>query len=147
MHATDLIVIGLRDALAAFKARAVGHPPPYADSNPPRPDRRPLALSFHALVPVPADVRDKPYLAIDGSGWDWESEHWGCTFGAWNISSSDLSTDRIIYQFFANRPPIEFVLWASASSPDLQFRLTCVEEDDEYGSLLIERGSIVSLAW
>jgi hypothetical protein len=143
-YSLQLVVSGPLGTVGEFRAKAVGQPPLYADSNLPRLGAEAMPFSLHALVPVPPEILARSYLSV-GGGWDWELLNWGCTFGINNVRCSDLG-DRVIYKVRADRPPIEFVFSASVSWPELEFGLSWPTDGGRWSWLLIKDGSILELA-
>lgn len=82
-----------------------------------------MLLSFHRLLPVPADVAARDYGA-PGGGHEWQKAHWGVKWGASGVRLSE-ETDSLIYSFeTAWSAPLQFLQTVSADSPRLMFLLT-----------------------
>jgi hypothetical protein len=94
-------------------------------------------LSFHALYPVPDDVRRFPYDDTRAKevgervgcvraygGYNWESQHWGCKWGA---SEPDLQHEEdtfLSYSFDTPwAPPFSFLEKVSGDWPTLSFEV------------------------
>ena len=88
---------------------------PYNGSNP-------SVLSFHRLLPMPADVAAQDYGA-SGGGCEWQKAHWGVKWGA---ASATLraDADTLSYSFeTAWYPPLALLQTVSADYPALMFAL------------------------
>lgn len=97
-------------------------------------------LSFHALFPVPEDIRRFPYddgqankvremLGLPPSigGYTWESRYWGVKWGASDVDMHD-EEGYLEYSFSTPwGPPIDFLNKIAKDFPELGFRLTYEE--------------------
>ena len=96
-----------------------------------------ILLSFHRLYPVPEEIRRYPYddnQAIKLSkalgepnsygGYGWQSNHWGCKWGACDI---ELSVDEECFlQYDFNTPwgpPMGLLLKVSKDFPNLELSI------------------------
>jgi len=94
-------------------------------------------FSFHALYPVPDEVRKLPY---DGSqaakvaemlgrtcaygGYTWENDNWGCKWGASEAQLDDAEDSFLGYSFETPwAPPLNFLTKVSKDWPTLCFEL------------------------
>jgi len=94
-------------------------------------------FSFHALYPVPNEVRQLPYDCNQArkvaeqigrvcayGGYTWESQHWGCKWGA---SEPDLQCEEDSFLSYAFDtpwgPPMEFLKKVSGDWPTLSFEV------------------------
>jgi hypothetical protein len=104
-----LTVTGSKKAVAAFVKAAEGYDRRYgADADmrslmrlyqgtPPPPKFE--KFCFHALKPVPDEILAQGF---DRAGYDWESKHWGCKWGALDIKVQPCPIARggkVIYKF------------------------------------------------
>jgi len=123
-----------------------------------------VALSFHALYPVPEDFRCFPYddaRAVElgelvgetrpYGGYRWEGMHWGCKWGSCDSELQAEGPDTVPgdgylnYQFStAWGPPIEFFDRISQDWPNLTFSLEYEEPGMGFrGEATWEEGSLV----
>ena len=93
-------------------------------------------LSFHALVPVPEEVRLWGYDSASAKrlgdaigktppqcGYSWENENWGVKWGACEVSC-DPGDDHVLYSFDTPwGPPIEFLITVAKKWNTLTFTL------------------------
>ena len=83
-----LAVIG---NISIFEKVAIGRSPDYLYvSEIVRP------LSFHSFYPVPPYLQGKAYSR---EAREWEMKHWGCKWGARNVTLLDKSSDHCIIGF------------------------------------------------
>lgn len=118
------------------------------------------SLNFHSLFPVPDSVRCMPYDRVqaleiarrigvpapDISGYDWESQNWGCKWGATSVVHLDDNGDGDLEYNFdtAWSPPIAWLEKVSTDYPDLLFSLTYEEAGMGFrGSIAFEAGTVV----
>jgi len=95
-------------------------------------------FSFHALYPVPDEVRKLPYdssmaqkvadsMGLTGridSGYNWESSNWGCKWGASEPQLQDVGDTYLQYSFETPwGPPMEFLTKISKDWPTLSFEV------------------------
>lgn len=98
-------------------------------------------FSFHSLYPVPDEVMRLPYddntaikigellgISVEHGGYRWESNHWGCKWGACDVDISERGEDYVQYMF--NTPwgaPMDFFNKVAKDWPTLTFSLTFEE--------------------
>jgi len=117
----------------------------------------PSVLSFHALYPVPDDVRRFPYDDTRAKevgervgcvraygGYNWEQQHWGCKWGA---SEPELQCEEdsfLSYSFDTPwGPPMEFLKKVSEDWPTLSFEVEYEEPGMGFaGKTEFENGEI-----
>ncbi len=122
MGSNELQVTGDAVLLRHFREQADEHLAPSSERDPYN-GNSPSVLSFHRLLPVPADVAARDYGTPSG-GCEWQKSHWGVKWGASN-ASLDAVPDALIYSFdTAWYPPIPFLQAVSADYPSLTFVLT-----------------------
>tara|TARA_B100001029_G_scaffold171527_1_gene168426 strand:+ start:1093 stop:1686 length:594 start_codon:yes stop_codon:yes gene_type:complete len=112
------------------------------------PDPGPTEVfSFHALYPVPDDVRRMPYdshrareLAsllgreVRGGGHEWENTHWGCKWGAQDAELVSEESAFLQYSFDTPwGPPMEFLEKVSKDWPTLCFTIDYEEPGMGFG--------------
>lgn len=123
-----LTVEGPEELVGRFAAAARGQPPRYRDPTPaagsdgesPEPDSEAI-LCFHALCPVPDEVLRQGY---EEAGYGWETEHWGCKWGACEQELRERSPGRASYHFDTPwDPPLPLFSRVSADWPGLAFTL------------------------
>jgi hypothetical protein len=154
----SLSVTGSEDDIRRFKLKANGPEQSYHDYNahgvswPIHDDVRLKALyesmpesgessvfSFHALFPVPSEVRQLPYdtarakkladrLCLTRThvlgGYDWECANWGVKWGASNPDLQEDEDSFLQYIFdTAWAPPLDFLKKVSKDWPSLTFGL------------------------
>jgi hypothetical protein len=113
-------------------------------------------LSFHALVPVPREVMLSPYdpaslkEAVQKypewfsrfpnicAGYDWESNNWGCKWGASDVGEpnvTDVGEGSVAEYNFETPwgPPREFMNKVAEKFKSLEFNLTFSEEGCGFG--------------
>jgi len=114
-------------------------------------------LSFHALYPVPDEVRQLPYDCTQAKrvaeqigrvcaygGYTWEANHWGCKWGA---SEPELQCEEdsfLSYSFDTPwGPPMEFLKKVSEDWPTLSFEVEYEEPGMGFaGKTEFENGEI-----
>jgi hypothetical protein len=116
-------------------------------------------FSFHALYPVPDEVRKLPYdssmaqkvadsVGLTGptkSGFDWEIQNWGCKWGA-SEPELQLAEDSYLEYSFqtAWAPPMGFLEKTSEYWPTLSFEVTYEEPGMGFaGKSVFENGEEV----
>jgi hypothetical protein len=119
-----LTVTGPKKLLDDFAHRAEGFPLQYRDDPLSRPNH--LAISFHALVPVPQDLVARRYTrrsrtGVPDSGRDWELRNWGCPRGAIESAADRYNGGLLYIMLVLEAPPTPFVEAVSALFPKLQF--------------------------
>ena len=122
MGENELEVRGDMAELRRFRDRADARlaPPPERD---PYNGSNPTLLSFHRLLPVPADVAARDYGA-PGGGYEWQKTNWGVKWGASGARLSE-EADSLIYSFeTAWSAPLAWLQTVSADYPALMFLLT-----------------------
>lgn len=94
-------------------------------------------FSFHALYPVPEDYRCFPYDDTQAvelgeklgterpcGGYSWEANHWGCKWGASDVTVTIYSDTDIEYSFSTPwGPPNQFLAKITRDWPTLTFYL------------------------
>lgn len=121
MGENELQIFGDRAELRRFRDRADARlaPPPEHD---PYNGSHPTLLSFHRLLPVPADVAARDYGA-PGGGYEWQKAHWGVKWGASGACLSE-EADSLSYSFeTAWSAPNAWLQTVSADYPALMFLL------------------------
>ncbi len=121
MGENELKISGEIAELRRFRVQADARLAPPSERDP-YTGSSPTLLSFHRLLPVPAEVSARDYGA-QGGGYEWQKANWGVKWGA---SSANLSeeADRLIYSFeTAWSAPLPFLQTVSADYPTLMFRL------------------------
>ena len=122
MGENELEVCGDPAELRRFRNRADARLAPPSERDP-YSGSRPSLLSFHRLLPVPADVALCSYGA-PGGGYEWQKKNWGVKWGA-SGASLHADADTLIYFFeTAWYPPLAFLQTVSADYPALTFTLT-----------------------
>lgn len=116
-------------------------------------------LSFHALYPIPEEIRRLPYdgvearkasmlMAIEhpGNGYDWEIENWGVKWGASDSVISLETSERIEYLFVTPwAPPILLLKNIAPNWNMLNFHLSWEEPGMNLrGEIILEGGALVS---
>tara|TARA_A200000159_G_scaffold161730_1_gene184182 strand:- start:2675 stop:3271 length:597 start_codon:yes stop_codon:yes gene_type:complete len=154
----DLYISGDKDSIKKFKLAAKGPTQTYNDfreheSKWPEklddirlkvlseqlPEPGPVSdFSFHALFPVPDEIRRLPYdcnqankirkaLGLEGEvqgGYSWESSNWGCKWGASEAALWSSEESFLHYGFDTPwGPPEPFIDKISKDWPDLHFEL------------------------
>ena len=121
MGENELQIFGDRAELRRFRDRADGRLAPLSERAPYN-GSRPSPLSFHRLLPVPADVAARDYGA-PGGGYEWQKANWGVKWGASGARLSE-EADSLIYSFeTAWSAPLAFLQTVSADYPALTFQL------------------------
>ena len=88
-------------------------------------------LSFHSLVPVPAEILAAGYKP---EGERWAFDHWGCLSGAHRVDSLDPRDEVVIYRFWTQlSPAILFVEEVSRRWPELVFEFDYRDTDPHDG--------------
>ena len=156
----NLCITGPKDQLQKFKVTANGPVASYNDFHPIRgewpinddirlkamaetmPEPGPVSVfSFHALFPVPDEVRKMPYDCnrakeigerlgknVTQGGYGWEVENWGCKWGASEPSLDDSNSDYLHYAFDTPwGPPLSFIEKISKDWPELSFEVSYSE--------------------
>lgn len=126
-----LVIKGDTKELTRFKEAVKGMGAVYALSDAEKSlfkdDAKPrsLALSFHALVPVPSNVLQKPY---GEGGYDWQIANWGTKWEASQPYMLDEFENELWYEFStAWSPPETWVKQVSLLFPALSFDLAYYE--------------------
>jgi len=121
MGENELQVTGDTNELRRFRDRADGRLAPTSERDPYN-GSYPSLLSFHRLLPVPADVAARDYGA-PGGGYEWQKANWGVKWGA-SEPRLDEEPDLLVYSFeTAWSAPIPFLQTVSADYPALTFVL------------------------
>lgn len=123
------------------------------------PDPGPVTeFSFHALFPVPDEVRRFPYdcnqankireklgLEKQGGGYSWESENWGCKWGASEAALWSSEDTALHYGFDTPwGPPEPFIEKISKDWPELHFELHYEEPGMNFkGEFHVQDGSVL----
>ena len=164
----ELRITGNKVTLKEFKERAVDFGPNYKQTQLDKTvfgDKEPekSILSFNAFLPVPEKLLKRSYGGEDESkkgtatpvdccrsGYEWEGTHWGCKWGACDISVREESLDvntrdvkqlekmlgvdpTLIYEFdTAWAPPETFLQKVSEMYPNLTFVNKSLDEYDGY---------------
>jgi hypothetical protein len=114
-----LTVLGSREDVQAFRDKAKGQSPWPQPKEAEQAAENPL--NFHSLVPVPEQVLKSGY---ESAGHLWETEHWGCKWGAAETAIVDECDGLIVYDFHtAWSPPIELLETTAKLFPALTFLL------------------------
>jgi hypothetical protein len=115
-------------------------------------DQQEHALSFHALVPIPAGALACPYddtgelPQFEGkSGYDWEKVLWGVKWGACDSSVAVLPGTAVYHYDTAWAPAQEFLERVSEMFPTLEFVNTWEVEGESFGSFLATDGEVREL--
>lgn len=171
----NLCVTGPEDQIRKFKEKANGPTVTYNDFRfdggewPINDDVRLKALSealpepgpvsvfsFHALFPVPEEIRKMPYdgnrakkigeaigLEVTQGGYEWENENWGCKWGACEPSLCDMNSDYLNYSFdTAWAPPLLFIEKVSEDWPELSFEISYSEPGMAFEGKALYSGGI-----
>jgi len=121
--ANKLTVRGSELAVDAFRKQAVGHSPWPRQRE--TEDKQNL-LNFHNLLAVPSEV----LASGDVAGANWESENWGCTYGASETKIVEEWEGLVVYEFQTPwLPPIKLLETIARHFPDLTFMLDYDEPD------------------
>ena len=123
------------------------------------PDPGPVTeFSFHALFPVPEEIRRFPYdcnqankireklgLEKQGGGYSWESENWGCKWGASEATIWSGEDTALHYGFDTPwGPPEPFIQKISEDWPDLHFELHYEEPGMNFkGEFHVQGGNVL----
>ncbi len=121
MGENELEICGEPAELRRFRDRADARlaPPPERD---PYNGSRPSLLSFHRLVPAPAEVAAREYGA-PGGGYEWQKANWGVKWGASAVRLFEYA-EGLMYCFETPwSPPLAFLQTVSADYPALTFQL------------------------
>jgi hypothetical protein len=117
----ELQVMGNATVLRRFREQADERFAPLAERDPYN-GYNPKLLSFHRLLPIPADVAARDYGDPNG-GYEWQKLHWGVKWGASSASLNE-GPDGLIYFFeTACYPPLAFLQTISTDYPTLMFTL------------------------
>lgn len=114
-----------------------------------RPDEDASPLSFHQLVPMPADVIAKGY---NDAGYAWENDNWGVKWGACGdvkrkrlVLSCDKKNATVEYRFDTPWGPAEtFFTRVGPIFPELTFTCEYREEGMEIEGTFTVHGEAVS---
>ena len=175
----NLYISGPEDSIKKFKVTAKGPTSSYNDYNDFRsgtkwpinddirvqamnlslPDPGPIQeFSFHALFPVPDEIRKLPYdcnrakemaetlgLEVTQGGYSWENENWGCKWGASESSLFDEEKNFLHYGFDTPwGPPIAFLEKVAKDWPELTFEIKFSEPGMNFeGKAIFEDGEEV----
>jgi hypothetical protein len=99
-----LTVLGPESTVAAVVARThapIQQFPPQWEGD--KTTKETVAFSFHAFVPIPADVLARQYSGEPGQdgrcGYDWEHELWGVKWGAYDSEVVNREVGHVTYKF------------------------------------------------
>jgi len=116
-------------------------------------------FSFHALYPVPDEVRQLPYDSTHAKkvaeqigrvcaygGYTWENEHWGCKWGASEPELHQEEDSFLQYSFETPwGPPMDFLKKVSEDWPTLSFEVEYEECGMGFaGKTEFENGEVTS---
>ncbi len=135
-HCTNKVsLLGPPEVRAAIEEKIRGHEPTYfGQANIEGPE---VAFSFHAILPVPAEVLAHKY---DRSGYDWQILHWGTKWAGYQFERTtrdEFSTTWIFRTAWA--PPL-LVLRALSKRYDCTVALSYHEEFPSRGRALFVSG-------
>lgn len=121
MGENELKISGDIAELRRFRERADARFAPPSERDPYN-GNHPTLLSFHRLLPVPADVSVRDYGA-PGGGYQWQKANWGVKWGASAVHLSE-EADSLVYSFETPwSAPLAFLQSVSADYPALTFSL------------------------
>lgn len=134
-------VTGGKKAVAAFVSAATGYDRQYDQTEPEKrslmqrygaiPTPKMERFSFHALVPVPAEILAKGF---NRWGHDWEVKHWGCKWGALDIKVQHCPMPRgakVVYKFRTpNSSPTALLDVVAKDHPTLKLVLVVKYEQE-----------------
>lgn len=121
MGGNELEITGDAGELRRFQDRADARFAPPSERDPYN-ESSLTPLSFHRLLPVPADISARDY-GTPGGGYEWQKANWGVKWGAAN-AVLDEEQDALIYSFdTAWYPPLPLLRRVSADYPKLTFQL------------------------
>lgn len=147
-----LSITGSTEGLNHFQSMVQGKHPPYVLSQAEiRALQKPganteiapiLSFTFHALVPVPAELLSIPY----GEGGNiWQSENWGTKGEATGVRLLSSREEGLVYTFLtAWSSPDKWVKKVSALFPSLSFELAYCEIGTMFAGMAIyEKGEAI----
>lgn len=144
-----MTIMGPHNDIRAFVDKARGPIPQSGDAEETAallntvPSTDTVPLSFHAIVPLPADYFTRPY---DTYGHKAERDAWGVKWGAYDQTEPIAEPRRATYEFTcAWGLPDQFLVAASAAWPTLVFLVSWGGEGPTRGRVKAIRGELSSV--